>query len=237
MLGIESAALLEHTEEITLARQVQRCKELEELYLELLAADKAEVPRMALAEATAAATRGAVASAGSGALRTRTGALARPTTLVDDSTSRTEEPSIGAAEGGGDGIGGTMRVQWAVAANVSVPELRAQLRAGRLARERIVASNVRLVGSAIYALKRSCGGRLDKGISESDLLQEGCISLLRAAERFDVSLGLRFSTYATFWIKAAIKRALQEQARGLAPVLVCARVAAQPSWQHAPSLA
>ena len=59
----------------------------------------------------------------------------------------------------------------------------------------------------VRKLKRACGGRLDSGTTEQDLLQEGCISLLRAAEKFDVDVGVRFSTYATFWVRAAIKRA------------------------------
>lgn len=70
-----------------------------------------------------------------------------------------------------------------------------------------------LVGSLVQKLKRSSGGRLDQGITEADLMQEGCISLLRAAERFDVSMGVRFGTYATFWAKAAIRHALHEQTR------------------------
>jgi len=94
-----------------------------------------------------------------------------------------------------------------------VAELRVQLREGRLARERIVVSNMGLVGGLVQQLKRSSGGRIDTGTSEADLVQEGCISLLRAAERFDVSMGVRFSTYATFWVRAAIKRAVHEQTR------------------------
>ena len=84
---------------------------------------------------------------------------------------------------------------------------------GKAARERIVASNVRLVCHAVKQLKRGSGGRLDQGTTEADLVQEGCIAILRAAERFDVSMGVRFSTYATFWVRAAIRRALQEQSR------------------------
>ena len=109
--------------------------------------------------------------------------------------------------------GGASRDEWAAAANVTVAELRQQLRAGKRARERIVASNLGLVGYAIRLLKRSSGGRIDEGTTEADLLQEGCIALLHAAEGFDVSLGVRFGTYATFWVRAAIKRALQEQTR------------------------
>ena len=105
------------------------------------------------------------------------------------------------------------RMVWADAANVSVAELLQQVQEGRAARERIVASNVRLVCHAVKQLKRGSGGRLDQGTTEADLVQEGCIAVLRAAERFDVSMGVRFSTYATFWVRAAIRRALQEQSR------------------------
>jgi len=70
-----------------------------------------------------------------------------------------------------------------------------------------------LVGKAVQRLKWSSGGRLDVGTTEADLIQEGCIALLRAAERFDVEVGVRFSTYATFWVKAAIQTGLQQQSR------------------------
>jgi len=104
-------------------------------------------------------------------------------------------------------------IGWAAAANVSVHQLCVSVREGRDAERRIVASNVGLVGSAIKHLKRRSGGMIDKGTSEQDLMQEGCVSLIKAAERFDVSLGLRFSTYANFWIQAALKKVLDEQSR------------------------
>jgi len=94
-----------------------------------------------------------------------------------------------------------------------VAELRTQLREGKNAREEIVARNMGLVGHAVKLLKRSSGGRLDSGITEADIMQEGCIALLRAAEGFDFTMGVRFGTYATFWVRAAIKRAVQEQTR------------------------
>jgi len=110
-------------------------------------------------------------------------------------------------------VGGTSQDAWAALAQVSVAELQEQLCAGLQAREHIVASNVRLVGHSVRRMKRASGGRVDHGTTEADLVQEGCIALLRAAERFDVSFGVRFGTYATFWVKAAIERALHEQTR------------------------
>ena len=68
--------------------------------------------------------------------------------------------------------GGTLRTEWAAAANVSVPELRRELTEGRLARERIVTSNMGLVGSLVIKLRRKSGGRVDLGITEADLMQE-----------------------------------------------------------------
>ena len=172
--------LLEHGEEIMLAKRVQRLKELEVLYSELAGNRSAAV----VAEMQLQHGR-------------------------DGGGDVLEESVIDAiyAEGGAS------RGEWADAANVSVSELRVELRDGRLARERIVTSNIGLVGSLVQQLKRSSGGRIDSGTTEQDLIQEGCISLLRAAERFDVSLGIRFSTYATFWVKAAIRHALREQSR------------------------
>ena len=103
--------------------------------------------------------------------------------------------------------------EWATALNLSVPELRTVLREGQEAKERIVKSNVRLVGAAIQGIKNRGGGRLYGGLSEQDMMQEGCISLIKAAQGFDVSLGCRFSTYATLWVRAALRRVIQEQSR------------------------
>lgn len=103
--------------------------------------------------------------------------------------------------------------EWASAANVSVAELCTRVDKGRKAEARLVEANVRLVGALVMRLKRSSGGRIDLGTSEQDLMQEGCVALLTAAERFDASLGCRFSTYATWWVRSALKKVVQEQTR------------------------
>src|SRR5215468_9475614 len=74
------------------------------------------------------------------------------------------------------------------------------------ARERMVRANLRLVVS----LARGYAGR---GLPLEDLVAEGNLGLLRAVEGFDPDRGTRFSTYAGYWIKEAIQRALANTAR------------------------
>lgn len=69
---------------------------------------------------------------------------------------------------------------------------------GERARQRYIRANLRLV--ALIAGQAAARSRL----SESDLFQEGCLGLIHAVERFDWRRGFRFSTYATFWIRAYV---------------------------------
>lgn len=73
------------------------------------------------------------------------------------------------------------------------------------AREQLIQANLRLV---ISVAKHYTG----RGLAMIDLIQEGNLGLLRAAAQFDPNRGSRFSTYATWWIRHTISRALQEQA-------------------------
>jgi RNA polymerase primary sigma factor len=80
------------------------------------------------------------------------------------------------------------------------------IRAGQEAREHLTSANLRLVVS----IGRKYNGR---GMSFLDLTQEGNIGLIRAVEKFDYEKGFKFSTYATWWIRQAITRAIADQAR------------------------
>jgi RNA polymerase primary sigma factor len=84
-------------------------------------------------------------------------------------------------------------------------ELAAKVRTSRRARDAFVAANLRLV---VNIAKRYVG----RGLDMLDLVQEGNIGLMRAVDGFDPSLGHRFSTYATWWIRQALGRALVERA-------------------------
>jgi len=94
---------------------------------------------------------------------------------------------------------------------VSVPaSLRRDLelieRDGQLAKKRLIEANLRLV---VSIAKRYVG----RGMLFLDLIQEGNLGLIRAVEKFDYTKGYKFSTYATWWIRQAITRAMADQAR------------------------
>ena len=84
--------------------------------------------------------------------------------------------------------------------------LRHELEIGDEAQKQLVQSNLRLV----VALSRRYVGR---GMALLDLIQEGNVGLMRAVERFDYRRGFKFSTYATWWIRQAISRAIADQGR------------------------
>ena len=87
-----------------------------------------------------------------------------------------------------------------------VARLRRRQRKGDRARDRLTRANLRLVVS----VAKRFGGR---GLPLLDLFQEGNLGLMRAVEKFDAGKGFKFSTYATWWIRQAITRAIADQSR------------------------
>jgi len=84
--------------------------------------------------------------------------------------------------------------------------LEALVQDGVMAREHIIKANTRLV---VSIAKRFMG----RGVPFLDLIQEGNLGLMKAVEKYDVHKGFRFSTYATWWIRQTISRAIADQAR------------------------
>ncbi len=96
--------------------------------------------------------------------------------------------------------------EWAEAVELPIASFRYRLHVGRRAKDKMVQSNLRLVVSIAKKY-------MNRGLSFQDLIQEGSLGLIRAAEKFDHEKGYKFSTYATWWIRQAITRAIADQSR------------------------
>ncbi|MBL1210914.1 RNA polymerase sigma factor RpoD [Geminocystis sp. GBBB08] len=97
--------------------------------------------------------------------------------------------------------------EWAIACDIPVlRQFNRRLHIGRRAKDKMVQSNLRLVVSIAKKY-------MNRGLSFQDLIQEGSLGLIRAAEKFDHEKGYKFSTYATWWIRQAITRAIADQSR------------------------